>query len=555
MNADQGARNLAWADALVAALAAAGIRHFVLAPGARSAPLTVAAFRRRELVCHVINDERAAGFFALGIGKATGVPAAVVTTSGTAAANLLPAIVEANLSTTPLLAITADRPAELVGWGANQTIDQLALFSAQLRACHRLPPPAETFAERYFLVLARRLLREACGPPAGPVHVNLPFREPLLPEKISAPPTFPLAVTDIAGKTTLAPQSVSRLARRLAASPGVILCGEGPFPADFGPALVELANRLDAPLLAETLSGLRYGETSNAVLAHASRFLRRSPLPSPGWVLRFGRFPLSRSNERWLASLTMSEHILVALPGQWPDPLWQIGARIEADPLPLIVALREAIEPVAARGFAVSWQEAEKGASAEAARLCAERFFEGSICRALLARLPPAANLFVGNSLAIRALDAFGGVRRAPLSVFANRGASGIDGNLATAAGIAAASGRPTVAVVGDQTLLHDATSLALCKREDVTVILLNNGGGGIFRHLSFAEHLPEEVLEAAFVATPAVDFAALAAAFALHHRRADDHATFALALSAADTAALIEAVIDPRTSRLAFAA
>jgi len=192
------ALNLAWAEAFVAGLAAAGLRHLVLAPGARSAPLALAALRRPQLDCHVINDERAAGYFALGIGRALGAPAAVLVTSGTAAANLLPAVVEANLGGVPLLALTADRPPELTGWGANQTIDQAKLYGEQVRMFCALPPPDAGIDAGYLAAAAARLIESCRAPHPGPVHANLPFREPLLPAQsgaFGAPPPLPPART------------------------------------------------------------------------------------------------------------------------------------------------------------------------------------------------------------------------------------------------------------------------------------------------------------------------------------------------------------------------
>ncbi|MCX7897600.1 MAG: 2-succinyl-5-enolpyruvyl-6-hydroxy-3-cyclohexene-1-carboxylic-acid synthase [Rhodocyclaceae bacterium] len=548
-----GSFNLACADTLWAAFAAAGLRHVVLCPGSRSAPLAIAAMRRPGLVCHVINDERAAGYFALGIGKASGMPAAVVVTSGTAAANLFPAIVEAQLSHTPLVAITADRPPELVGWGANQTIAQFDLFAGHLRARHLLPVPSQDIPPRFFSALAWRSLQESLGPPAGPVHLNLPFSEPLLPANLALPLATPQPPAGYRTTPSFDAASLEALAAQLCKRPGVIVCGAMPGGEDFGAALVRLAQTLSAPIIAEALSALRYGAHHAHVCAHAPLFLREATLPPPAWVLRFGGFPLSRTLERWLAERTDCAQILVAAPETWNDPIWRATMRVEADAAAFCDALATALPPVADTGFALAWQAAEQKAARDAAKIAAERFFEGTLARCLVERLPADAQLFVGNSLAIRALDAFGGTRPHPLRLFANRGASGIDGNLATAAGLAAATGAPTIALVGDQTLLHDATSLALCRRHEVTVVVLNNRGGGIFTHLPYADAIPRPILEAAFVAPPEVDFSALAHAFALRHRRITNPHEAMTACAALPTASLIEAVIDLAVSRAAF--
>lgn len=544
-------RNLAWADAFVAALAAAGVGHVAFGPGARSAPLAAACLRRPEIACHVINDERAAGFFALGIGKATGRPAAVLTTSGTAAANLLPAIMEASLAAVPLLAITADRPPEALGWGANQTVDQTKLYGDQVRAFHALPVPDDAIDARSLNMLATRLVEACLAPLPGPVHANLPFREPLLPESLPAPPSLPTPL-DIHAPEPSIPAKLGELAARLSGRPGVILCGEARYPEGFAAAVTQLADRLDAPIVAEPLSGLRHGpHDKSRILAHAARFLRDAALPAPGWTLRFGAFPVSRTLERWIAGLHDAHHVLAAPPGRWPDPLRRSDTLLRGDPLAIAGTLASLCRPAGA-DFCRAWLDAD----AQAAALHDAPFFEGAVARSLLAALPAGARIFVGNSLAIRAVDAFGGQTDRPLMLYGNRGASGIDGNLATAAGIAASASGTTALLVGDQTLLHDCGSLALLAGRDAVVVVLDNGGGGIFDHLPFAVTLPPELLARGWTASPHVDMAALAAAFGLRHAVADNARDLdrALATAVAQGGAwLVRAVIDRSASRSGF--
>ncbi|MFN4148572.1 MAG: 2-succinyl-5-enolpyruvyl-6-hydroxy-3-cyclohexene-1-carboxylic-acid synthase [Rhodocyclaceae bacterium] len=545
---NEAVRNLAWADAFIAALAAAGVRDAVLAPGARCAPLALAALRRPELTCHVINDERAAGYFALGLGKASDRPALVITTSGTASANLLPAIVEANLACVPLIVLTADRPLEMLGWGANQTIDQTKLYGEHVRAFHALPLPNDAIPVSWLSALAARLVTTALSPSPGPVHANLPFREPLLPEAIPAPPPLPPPIVSYR-PAALMPASLETVAARLSGQPGVIVCGTANYPSGFADAIARLSAALDAPVIAEALSNLRCGpHDKSRFISHAARLLRHTELSQPAWVLRFGRFPVSRPIERWLARLGDAFHILVAPPGDWPDPLWRSTTRIEGDPLAIAQALASSCRSASAE-FLQAWQ------AAETAVIMPDAFFEGSIARTLFTTLPAGSQCFVGNSLAIRAVDAFGGMRDAPLTLHGNRGASGIDGNLATAAGIAAATGAPTVALVGDQTVLHDATSLALCARHGVVVIVLNNHGGGIFEHLPFAAALPPALFERGWIAPQACDFAHLAAAFGIEYRQATTLDQLAAALVPPLGACLIEAVIDRHLSLKCFGA
>jgi hypothetical protein len=265
----------------------------------------------------------------------------------------------------------------------------------------------------------------------------------------------------------------------------VILCGAARYPAGFAEAVTGLAARLDAPLIAEALSNLRFGAHDiSRIIAHAAHFLMRAELPAPAWVLRFGAFPVSRVLERWLASLTASEHLLVAPPGAWPDPLWQCGAPLRGDPLTTVESLAALCRPASAE-FHHAWAQAEADAARALAHRCQQNttLSEGCVARAALDAAPEGAQLFIGNSLAMRAVDRYGGKSGKRLTLYGNRGASGINGNLATAAGIAHATGAPTLALIGDQTLLHDCGSLALAARHDLGIVLLDNGGGGTSRN------------------------------------------------------------------------
>lgn len=559
MNPTAGTLNLTWADAFVAGLAAAGLRRVVLAPGARSAPLALACLRRPELVCEVMTDERVAGYFALGLARASGEPAAVLCTSGTAAANLLPAVMEAGLAGVPLLVLTADRPAEAHGWGANQTADQTRLYGSHVRAFHAVAVPDAAVDFSYLHALAARLLEECRGPLPGPVHANLPFREPLLPAEIPAPPPLPALRTVSAAPPVPAAADVEALAARLSGGPGVIVCGEADHPSAFAPALAALAARLDVPILAEPLANLRWGAHDRSrILAHQARFLRNSQLPAPAWVLRFGAFPVSRSLERWLAGQREAHHILVAPTGRWPDPLWRAGTVVCADALALAEALAPRVAPAPA-DWCAAWRETESAAAAAAESLCAAApLFEGTVARRLIAAMPAGGRLFVGNSLAIRAVDAFGGGREMPLTLHGNRGASGIDGNIATAAGIAAASGAPTALLIGDQAALHDCGGLAALAGRHVVAVVMDNGGGGIFDHLPLAQAVPADLFQRGWTAPPAIDFPSLAATFGLRYIKAEDGGTLDSALHTAFAEGgpwLLRVVVDRPTSRERFGA
>lgn len=548
-----GELNLAFADAFVAGLAAAGLRHAVVGPGARSSPLATAFLRRPEIDCEVLTDERVAGYFALGIAKASHQPCAVLCTSGTAAANLLPAVMEANLAGMPLLVLTADRPPENHGWGANQTADQTRLYGSHVRTFHAMPVPDAAISDRFLHAMSARLMEECVAPIPGPVHANFPFREPLLPDTIPGAPALPAPthVQQAARAFTDAPA----LAERLSGRPGVILCGELPFQTGFAEGIAQLAERLAVPILAEPLSGLRCGlrrgpHDRSRILTHQARFLRRPDAFKPAWVLRFGRFPVSRTLERWLSGLNDAEHILVAPPGRWPDPLWKGGTLIRCEPKTLVDALiAEPLRSAQPAWFA-AWRQADDVEQA------GEAFFEGTVARLLIEALPEGAHCFVGNSLAIRAMDAFGGTTAKTLTLHGNRGASGIDGNFATAAGIATASGKPTAVLLGDQAALHDCGGLAALAGRSVVAVVMDNDGGGIFEHLPLAQALPKDLLARGWLAPPKVEFTALAAAFGLHYAEAANREQLATEFArafATGGAHLLRVIIDREASRGAF--
>ncbi len=545
-----GELNLAHADALVAGLAAAGLRHAVIAPGARSAPLATALLRRPEIRCEVVTDERVAGYFALGLARAAGSPAAVLCTSGTAAANLLPAVMEANLAAVPLLVLTADRPAEAHGWGANQTADQTRLYGSQVRAFHALPVPDASVSTGFLHTMAARLIEDCRASLPGPVHANLPCREPLLPETIPPAPPLPAPIRVV--QPTPAFTEAEALAQCLSGRPGAILCGELPATPGFAATIALLAEKLGVPILAEPLSNLRHGAHDRTrILAHQSRVLRQPAALKPEWLLRIGAFPVSRVLERWLAGLDGCEQILVAPPGRWPDPLWRSTTVVRATPMAVVEALLAQRLSAAPSAWLDAWRQAEDGG----ARAGGE-FFEGTVARALIEALPAGGHCFVGNSLAIRAMDAFGGTSAKTLTLHGNRGASGIDGNIATAAGIAAASGAPTAVLIGDQAALHDCGGFRALAGRNVVAVVMDNGGGGIFEHLPLARALPEALLARGWLAPPQVDFRALAAAFGLGFAEVSTRDELPGALATAFTAGgprVLRVRIDRAASRSGF--
>ncbi|MEW8043380.1 MAG: 2-succinyl-5-enolpyruvyl-6-hydroxy-3-cyclohexene-1-carboxylic-acid synthase [gamma proteobacterium symbiont of Phacoides pectinatus] len=506
--------NYAWARALFDGLSGAGVRRVVLSPGSRSTPLALAAARHPALRIQVVLDERGAAFFALGAARATGAPVALVATSGSAVSEWLPGVTEADLARVPLILLSADRPPELRQCGANQTIDQPGLFGSRSRFSLELPLP-----ERALLPTACRAATQAVAaarwPLPGPVHLNVPLREPLTPGREGPPLTVrtarvsrPLLQPD--------PGHLDELAGRISGRPGLIVCGPEagePLPAG---AIAGLAAACDAPLLVDPLSNLRCGTHDRSrVIADYDACLRRQRFrqtAAPEWVLRFGAMPVSKVLGEFLHGLPGGEMILVDPHGRWPDPLQRASDMFQADPAAVARELARRVRPMPG-GYLAAWRaRATAAAAVVAGRLPAE----GRLIRELGARLPPETRLFSGNSLAVRQLDWFLEGRCEPLRIVCNRGASGIDGNLATLLGIASDGAAPTVGLIGDLTLAHDIGALAEAAAARAVILVLDNGGGAIFDHLPQSA-LPEH--EALFTTPRRFDLRATAGAFGLGYR------------------------------------
>ena len=557
-------RNLAWAGALVDELARAGVRHFCVCPGSRSAPLAaaLAALRRERADVRLWPqiDERAAAFFALGLAKAARAPAALVCTSGTAAANFLPAVVEASLAGVPLVVLTADRPPEAREWGTAQTIDQLRLFGPHARWFAELPPPEPSEALlRHVRAVAARAAALAGGRPPGPVHLNVPFREPLEPERSAADAAALGVVGDLvahgrgeargwtrAETPPARPDAalVERLAARIASTPnGVIAAG----PLDAGPglgaAVARLARAAGWPLVAEPTSQLRRGAhvAGAPVIAGYDLFLRNAALAeslAPALVLRLGAPLTSKALANWLARHADAELWLADPAGRFADPTHRAAEIVRAEPELLCGALADALERTRHRAdsrWSTELAAADARARTSLARGLArdDRLLGVRAVAELAEALPPGAALFVSNSLPVRDVDAVFAVSPAPLHVFANRGANGIDGIVSTALGVAAGGTAPLVLLTGDLALLHDLGGLAAAKRHGLSaaIVVLSNDGGGIFSQLPIAKHGEAVDFEALFATPHGLDFAHAAALFGASHARATSVEAFRVAL------------------------
>lgn len=536
-------RNTLWAAIFMDELARSGVRELCLAPGSRSAPLVLAAAADARIRIFVHLDERSAAYFALGIGKRTGRPAAVLTTSGTAAANLHPAVIEAAQSETPLLLLTADRPPRLRHADANQAIDQVRLFGSYPSEFFDLTVPvAEEAALRHLRTQASRAVSAAVGLPGGAVHVNIPFEKPLEPVRVEGDVPeglgrdHPLATAGRPGRqpwTVVGPRRATPSYEELGAlaelmggaRKGIIVAGPNPEPARLGPALSRLSAATGFPVLADPLSGARYRPHHGAaVLGGYDLFLRdpevRAAL-APDVVLRFGQTPTSAAVAAWLEDHVGAYQIVVDPGHRWKDHTATATHYIRSDPTVLAASLEGEVQHQGAGDWRSLWRDLEEAALAVASVESEQTFFEGSILSEVLQSLPEAASLFVSSSMPIRDLDMFGAPREHRIDVFGNRGASGIDGIVSTALGVAVGHPGPTVAILGDIAFYHDMNGLLATREDDADVVFLviNNDGGGIF-HM-----LPVRAWEPAFTpyfATPhGLDFRHVAALYGLPYHRA----------------------------------
>ncbi len=566
-DADPACTGLAWCLALVDGLIAGGVRTLVLSPGARSTPMVLAAEARPDLTLTPILDERSAAFYALGLARAGGRPVALLATSGSAPAHWYPAVMEANEAGLPLVLISADRPPELHGWGANQTTDQTRLFGVAVRAFHDPGPPnADPAARRALNALGQRAATVSSGPRPGPVHINLPLREPLVPRGDCglAPPPAPAHPTARADAHPRIAVPAALRARLSGSGRGIIYCGPDRARPGFPAAVLAAAAALGVPVLADPLSELRFGpeprSPAGTPATPSPRITRyKSLVRNPGaaralrpdWVLRCGRAPISRTVLEWLPGLPS---LLVDPEGRWSDPAHDLALpgslHLDLDPLSLCEALAADPPTTADPDWLGCWRQAEARLDdLTADYLAGAPWCEAHLILDLVAALPAGEGLLCANSLPIRQFETWSGTRAAPLRVFGNRGLSGIDGQLSTLAGLNAA-GVPTTALLGDLSFLHDLSGLLLAGGLRRPCIVINNGGGRIFDYLPQAG-LPG--LERLWRTPQRVAIGPLAAAMGLQHRRAADPGAWrtALAEGLGGTAGLIiEVPVDADTSR-----
>jgi 2-succinyl-5-enolpyruvyl-6-hydroxy-3-cyclohexene-1-carboxylate synthase len=521
----------ACARVIVEELITRGVRDVVLAPGSRSAPLAYECFEADRiglLRLHVRVDERTAGFLALGLAKGSGAPAAVLTTSGTATANLHPAVMEAWHAHLPLVVITASRPRSLINTGSNQTTDQDQLFGRHVRAYAGLSD--EVLDHRTWRFEMTRILTAAAGLRTrmpGPVQLNVEFSEPLLPaESAWPPPASELVIT--AAKSSSTPTMLADGAQT------VIMAGD--CTPETGSAIAHLAQQAGVPLLAEPSSNARRGQ---AALSTYRLLLSSTLAEEIERVVMFGRPTLSRPVSRLLARDDL-ELVVVSAYADWIDPGRAANLVTDAVRLP----------DAGGSGWLEAWREADQTVRERLDALLARQpYFTGpALASGLWTALGADDVLFAGSSSPIRDLDLAPIGAASPL-VYANRGLSGIDGNVSTAAGIALALERPTHALVGDLTALHDVTGLIIGQSEpmpDLRLVVANDDGGSLFATLEQGEPAHMGAFERLFGTPQGLQFEALAAAAGIGYRRATSPHELVQILAAPPIGVeLVEAVID----------
>lgn len=479
--------NVAAAMALFDGLAAGEPLDVVVSPGSRSTPLTLAAHGHPRCRVHVVLDERAAGFFALGLGRRSGRPAALVCTSGSAATHYAPAIAEAHHAAAPLVAISANRPPELHGLGAPQTMRQDGLFGGFVRDTTLLPVPDGEVPPAVWRAAGARARVATLGDHPGPVHLDAPFREPLWSRGLS----FPDAVTTtgpLRGRRQLDEAGLAALETKLAGRRGLVVAGPASPPGADLNGVLSLASALGWPVLADPASGLRFGHEVISTYDVACRSSALDAL-APDVVVTLGLPPTSKSLGRWLMRHEV-EIVRLDAAGRGLDPTLGLSQLVVADPNATCAALATRALAPAPAAWLEAWRERDTCARAVIDGATAEGDWSGNLARRLLEALGTEAQLHLASSMPIREVDAFGAPGPRALRVQASRGVNGIDGTLATAAGEALAHPGPTLALVGDLTLLHDLDGLeAIGPDIALTAVVIDNGGGGIFSYLPIAAH------------------------------------------------------------------
>jgi 2-succinyl-5-enolpyruvyl-6-hydroxy-3-cyclohexene-1-carboxylate synthase len=533
--------NTAATSAFAEELYRCGVRLAVISPGSRSTPLAVALHRQPGITDRVVLDERSAGFFALGAAQATALPVVLVCTSGTAAANYHPAVAEADLSGVPLIVLTADRPPELRGIGAGQTIDQIKLYGSAVRWFSEVGvPSADDDGLIHYRATACRAFAQAAGDPRpGPVHLNMPFRDPLAPEPVRRAVT---AVSELAlyGRgerplTRVAPaslrphvESLKDLARVSVGARRILVVAGRAGDARDREAVTSFASHCDAPVLAEPTSQLRSGphDRSRVISSYDRIAATRPPGLEPDLVIRVGEMPTSKALRTWLAASRPRQ--IVIDPGfDWYEPTRSADVMIRAEAGWVLETLSAGIARGTGAEYLSAWLAAQERAEDELDSELHGPLTAGRLHRTIQRLTGDGDLVYTASSMAIRDQERYLLGSGSDVRYLANRGANGIDGLIASGAGAATATGRPTTIVTGDLGFQHDVGSLALlaASPSKVRVVVVNDGGGRIFSKLP-QRRLLEDVEFDHLMRTPGhLEIEAAAKSFGCAYRRVENEA------------------------------
>jgi 2-succinyl-5-enolpyruvyl-6-hydroxy-3-cyclohexene-1-carboxylate synthase len=473
-----------------------GVTEAIVSPGSRSTPMAILMAEHPDMNVTINIDERSSAFYALGVAKATKKPVAILCTSGTAAANYFPAIVEAYYSRVPLIVLTADRPHELRDVGAPQAIDQNQLYGnhAKWFVEMALPQDSEQMLA-YVRTMAGRAAGTAQSAPAGPVHLNFPFREPLVPnlgldQLWGTSKMAKKNVNVVVGKPTMDEEQAQLISDVVSEKvKGIIVCGAHDH-SEFGHAVANLAETLQFPILADPLSQLRSGtHPKSYILDGYDAFLRNEEFReafSPDIIIRFGAMPVSKSLLQYIQKQKNTPQIVIDGDGGWRDPTLSATDMVYCDEIEFCQAITNRIQKRSDNGWISSWININEIVKENINAVHQEEtLFEGKVFTELQEILPNGSTLFVGNSMPIRDLDTFFTNNEKSVHALGNRGANGIDGLVSTAMGISSQN-EHTVLVIGDLSFYHDLNGLLAAKHHHLnsTIVLINNDGGGIFSFL-----------------------------------------------------------------------
>ncbi len=525
-------RNTYWSENFLGRLADLGVRHVCISPGSRSTPLTMAASSVKRLRCFVHIDERSSAFFALGLAKASGKPVVIITTSGTAAAELYPAIIEAYQQRIPLIVCTADRPPELIGRGANQTINQHNLYSNHIRYFKDagLPGPSASAIRRIRKYAGEAFILSA----GGPVHINFPFRKPFEPETYTDEldeRTIHMIEAHQANESKVQEKEIrpgrntyKEILSAVKESPkGLILAGPMNYNSGTVKHIIKLAENLGYPVIADASSQLRFGNNSRNIMVNYEAFLRNQKFLrsyNPDLILHFGRMPSSKAVEEWIGKISAKRYIINEH-GDIFDPWNNASGICRSSPELFCRMLTEDTKQQDSAEWLNNYISADNSAGKVKSALLAKSSLsnECSIIPEVIKNLPDNSHLVISNSMPVRDLDYFSPQTEKKIIVHSNRGASGIDGVLSTSLGIQKALNKPTALITGDMAFYYDISALLTAERFKIplVVILINNNGGAIFGMLPIASY--GKKFKDYFISPHNLNFSAIVKSFNAEYR------------------------------------